>query len=143
MPDITHDFPINAPPARVFAALSDPNLLDEWWTLDSSGVPAMGAQYELNFGPEHHWRAKVTRCTPGKVFELTLTESDKDWKGTTVSMDLTAAKDGTQVRFAHRGWPEANEHYRISSFCWAMYLRVLKRNLEFGERVPYEKRLEV
>jgi hypothetical protein len=58
-------------------------------------------------------------------------------------MELTPTKEGTQVRFAHTGWPEANEHYRISCYCWAMYLRVLKRHLEFGERVPYEKRLEV
>ena len=143
MPDITHDFPINAPPTRVFGALSDPNLLDEWWTADSAGVPAMGAQYELNFGAEYHWRAKVTKCEPGKAFELTMTTSDADWAGTTIGMELTPTKDGTQVRFAHRGWPEVNEHYRISTFCWAMYLRVLKRHLEFGESVPYEKRLDV
>jgi hypothetical protein len=26
---------------------------------------------------------------------------------------------------------------------WAMYLRVLKRHLEHGESVPYERRLDV
>jgi hypothetical protein len=35
--------------------------------------------------------------------------------------------------------PEAG----ISTYCWAMYLRILKRWLEFGEQVPYEKRLSV
>jgi hypothetical protein len=34
-------------------------------------------------------------------------------------------------------------HYRTSSFCWAMYLRLLKRYVEHGEVVPYEKRLDV
>ena len=52
-------------------------------------------------------------------------------------------KDGvTQVRFHHVGWPEPSEHYRISCFCWAMYLRLLKRYVEKGERVPYEARLD-
>jgi Activator of Hsp90 ATPase homolog 1-like protein len=32
---------------------------------------------------------------------------------------------------------------KISSYCWAMYLRILKRYVEFGEEVPYEKRLQV
>ena len=35
------------------------------------------------------------------------------------------------------------EHFRISSYCWAMYLRVLKRGVEFGEAVPYKDRLNV
>ena len=41
------------------------------------------------------------------------------------------------------GWPTPHEHCRISSFCWAMYLRILKRHLEFGENVPYVQRLDV
>jgi hypothetical protein len=45
------------------------------------------------------------------------------------------------VRFAHRGWPDESDHYRTSSFCWAMYLRLLSRALEFGEFVPYDDRL--
>ncbi|MCH8956850.1 SRPBCC domain-containing protein, partial [candidate division KSB1 bacterium] len=38
---------------------------------------------------------------------------------------------------------EANEHYRVSCYCWAMYLRLLKRYVEHGETVPYEDRLDV
>ena len=37
MPDILQEFPIAAEPARVFRAISEPSLLDEWWTLHSSG----------------------------------------------------------------------------------------------------------
>jgi hypothetical protein len=47
-----------------------------------------------------------------------------------------------RATFAHRGWPEANDHYRTSSFCWAMYLRLMKRHLETGEQVPYAIRLD-
>jgi hypothetical protein len=62
--------------------------------------------------------------------------------GTRVSFDLQPTEnDGTQVRFAHRGWPSESDHYRTSSFCWAMYLRLLGRAVEFGEVVPYDDRL--
>lgn len=143
MADILHDFWIKAPPERVFAGVSTPSGLDQWWTRSSSGKPALGAEYQLGFGPEHDWRARVSRCEPGKSFELEMTQSDKDWRGTKVGFELAPAADGTQIRFHHTGWPELNEHHRISCYCWAMYLRVLKRHLEHGESVPYDQRLEV
>lgn len=41
---------------------------------------------------------------------------------TQVGFDLEPSDIGTQVHFYDRGWPEANEHDRISCHCWAMYL---------------------
>ena len=72
-----------------------------------------------------------------------LTKADDDWKGTRVGFHLAAIEGGTQVRFHHTGWPRLNEHYRISCYCWAMYLRILKRYVEHGEAVPYDQRLDV
>lgn len=142
--DILHDFRINAPPARVFEGVSTPAGLDRWWTEHCTGHPSEGAEYVLGFGPGYDWRATVTRCDPGAGFELRMTRADADWLGSRIGFDLEEVGRGeTQVRFHHRGWPAANEHYRISSYCWAMYLRILKRYLEFGELVPYETRLDV
>jgi len=143
VPDIYHDFPIAVEPRRVFEAISAPSGLDQWWTKTSSGRAEAGAQYDLGFGPGYEWRARVSRCVHDKTFELELTSADDDWKGTRVGFDLVATDAVTQLRFRHIGWPATNEHYRISTFCWAMYLRVLRRYLEFGETVPYEKRLDV
>jgi uncharacterized protein YndB with AHSA1/START domain len=140
---ILHDFPINAPTARVFEAISTPADLDRWWTERCAGDPRMGAEYSLRFGPGYDWRATVTRWDPGSAFELQLTRADADWLGSLVGFDLKETAGETQVRFHHRGWPAPNEHYRISTYCWAMYLRILKRYLEHGELVPYERRLEV
>ncbi|MBI3448600.1 MAG: hypothetical protein HY049_06775 [Acidobacteria bacterium] len=47
------------------------------------------------------------------------------------------------MRFHHTGWPTANEHWRVSCYCWAMYLRLMRRFIEHGETVPYEDRLDV
>jgi len=143
MPDILQDFPVAADPGRVFRAVSDPKVLDEWWTLRSAGHASVGAPYDLDFGPDYQWRAVVTKAAPGAAFELRMTGSDADWLGTLVGFDLEPARGGTQVHFYHRGWPEANEHYRISCHCWALYLRILRRHIEYGESVPYDQRLNV
>lgn len=143
MADILHDFPIQAPPERVFALVTTPEGLDQWWTATSGGTPGPGAEYALGFGPGYQWRARMTRYERPRVVEFEMTESDADWNGSRVGFELTPAGGGTQVRFYHTGWPDPNAHYRTSSFCWAMYLRVLKRHLEFGETVPYDQRLDV
>jgi uncharacterized protein YndB with AHSA1/START domain len=136
MPDILQDFPIRAPRARVFAAVSTPAGLDAWWTKRAGGTPAPGNEYELGFGPQYDWRAEVSRCEPEAEFELRITRADADWTGTRVGFRLTDRGDTTGVNFSHTGWPAANEHYRISCHCWALYLRLLRRYLEQGEVVP-------
>jgi uncharacterized protein YndB with AHSA1/START domain len=142
MADILQDFPIRARPPRVFEAVSTPDGLNNWWTLSSAGRPIEGTEYELNFGPEHHWRGVVACCVPDSEFELHITRGDADWTGTYVGFRLELRDRKTWVRFRHSGWPEPNEHFRVSCHCWALYLRVLRRYLESGEIVPYDRRLD-
>jgi uncharacterized protein YndB with AHSA1/START domain len=141
--DIEHEFPIKAGIERVFDAVSTPAGLNTWWTLTASGAPAPGARYEFGFGPAYQWAGVVTRLEPPRLIEWVLTEADEDWIGTRVGLELTAGGAATTVRFHHRGWKDANQHYRVSCCCWAMYLRILRRNIEHGESVPYEQRLDV
>jgi uncharacterized protein YndB with AHSA1/START domain len=144
MPDIIHEFPITANVARVYDAVSTPAGLDQWWTLHSDGVPSDGALYALDFGPGYQWRAHVSEVEKQRIFELELVEAMPDWIGTRVRFELTPIDDEhTQVVFTHVGWPAVSEHFAVSCFCWAMYLRIMRRGLEYGEVVPYDKRLEV
>jgi uncharacterized protein YndB with AHSA1/START domain len=143
MPDIYSDFPINVPAADVFRVVSTPAGLDQWWTKRSAGTPQVGAEYELSFGPEYDWRARVTACAAPRQFEIEITRAGEDWLGTRVGFDITGQGATSLVRFWHTGWPQSNEHYRVSCYCWPMYLRILRRYLEHGETVPYEQRLEV
>ena len=143
MVDILQDFAIQAAQSRVFRAVSTPAGLDAWWTKRAAGEARQGAEYELWFGPEYDWRAKVTRAVRDCEFVLQMTRSDPDWNGTLISFVLEPRQGGTHIRFQHTGWPHANVHFRTSSYCWAMYLRILKRNLEYGEVVAYDRRLDV
>jgi len=140
--DIFHDFVIQAPIDRVFQAVSTPQGLDCWWTQKSAGEAAEGNELELYFGPGYDWRAKVTRSVAPSDLELEMVRADDDWKGTRVGFHLENRQESTQSRFYHTGWPHENEHWRVSCYCWAMYLRLLRRYLEHGEIAPYERRLE-
>ena len=143
MPDILLDLPINAAPAAVFESVATPAGLDRWWTLRSQGAPRLGSEYRLDFGPKHQWRGRVMKFAPFRQFALEIVDADDDWRNTRVGFKLEPRDRGTWLRFSHRGWPARNEHYRISCNCWAAYLRVLRRALEYGEAVPYHDRLTV
>ena len=143
MADIFHYFPINAPIDKVFDTISTPIGLDKWWTKTSKGKVEIGETFHFHFEPDYNWTAIVSKCIPEKEFEWTMQNSDEDWKGSKVGFRLTDKNNVTEVQFYHIGWKEDNEHLRISNFCWAMYLRILKRNLEYGEFVQYADRLNV
>ena len=87
-------------------------------------------------------RLKVRSELLNKEIEFELVEADEDWRGTKVGFSLQEYNGETEVKFHHTGWPELNDHYRISSYCWSMYLRLLKRYVERGEVVHYNDRLE-
>ena len=143
MPDIEQEFVIHAPPDRVYTAIATPQGMDCWWTMTAGGEPVENAVYALGFGPRFDWRGRVTRAVPGSAFELVITVADSDWTGTRVTFELApTGRDATRVRFSHTGWPVANQHWRISCYCWALYLRLLRRYVETGEVVPYPKRLD-
>jgi len=141
MADIFHSFPVNAPIEQVFNAVAVPDGLNQWWTLSSSGQPATGTTYELYFAEDYDWRATVIKAEPPFYLELEMTNATPDWQGTRVIFSLKEKDGGTSVSFSHLGWPANNEHFRTSSFCWAMYLRIMKRYVEFGETVKYGIRL--
>jgi uncharacterized protein YndB with AHSA1/START domain len=144
MANIIHQFTIKAQQERVFEACSTASGLDKWWTKTSSGESRYDGIFRLHFGPQFDWHARVTRYAAPSSFELQISQAHPDWDGTLVGCELTPeGARATGVLFHHTGWPEANEHWRVSCFCWAMYLRILRRYLEYGETVEYEKRLEV
>jgi len=141
MTEIQHAFHIRSTPASVFDAFTTPRGLDAWWTLESEGVPAAGERYRLHFAPDCDWFGRVKHCEPGTSLEWLIEQADADWMGTRVGFELHPKQGETLVEFHHSGWPAANAHFRQSSYCWAMYLRLLRRFVESGDVVPYRDRL--
>ena len=124
-------------------AISTARGLAKWWAQAAKGHTEIGAILDLEFGPGYHWQAQVTEMVPSVEFELVLIKAEPDWLNTTVRFQLIPSADAVEVHFCHQGWPERNDHYNISCYCWAMYLRLLKRYVEHGEFVEYAERLNV
>jgi uncharacterized protein YndB with AHSA1/START domain len=141
--DIFHTLPIRASAAAVFEAMTSSAGLAQWWARSATGEPCVGAEYRLDFGPEYQWTARVASCEPGVALEWEMLDVMDDWKGSRVGFVLRRDGERTWLDFHHVGWADSTEHFRISSCCWAAYLRILRRYLEHGETVPYEIRLDV
>lgn len=137
---IYHDLPIKAPVEKVYAAVTDPTHLMNWWPEYCTGNPVMGETYNFRFGPEYDWYAEVTEAQAPHHFHVKMTKSDPDWDPTSFGFDLEATDQGTQLKFSHRGWPECNAHFRHSSYCWAILLKALKDYVEKGKVIPFAER---
>lgn len=142
MPDICHQFQIKAPISDVCGAISTPEGLDSWWTLSSEGKPAVGEAYRFFFSKQFDWKAEVVRCSENELIEWRFSDAEPDWTGTRLVISLSEKEGLTWIDFRHLEWKSAGDHYRHTSFCWAMYLRLLKRYVERGEVVAYEARNE-
>ena len=138
--NIYHNLLIRSSAEEVFHAISKPEHLNNWWTFESSGSPILGAEYNLNFTDPYNWFCKVSKVQDNASLHLKMTESDKDWLPTTFGFDLETTGQGTLLRFSHTNWEQDNDHFRHSSFCWAMLLNGLKNYIESGDIVPFEKR---
>ncbi|WP_156255855.1 SRPBCC family protein [Sandarakinorhabdus oryzae] len=138
---IVHDLAIRTRPDVVFAAVSTPAGLDSWWTETCSGLAQPDAVYALGFGGDFQWQAKVVSLAPGTSITFEMTDAADDWLGTTISFRLEPAGDAqTILHFRHEGWAEQSDHFRGSSYCWAMYLRLLRLYCETGTVTPYDDR---
>ncbi|AXT20090.1 SRPBCC domain-containing protein [Flavobacteriaceae bacterium AU392] len=137
---IHHDLFIKSDSKTIFDAITQPEHLNNWWTLECSGEPKLNTEYNFYFTPEYNWYGKVIQCMVNESFYIKMTKSDTDWNPTSFGFDLEKMDNGVQLRFSHIGWHECNNHFRRSSFCWAMLLNGLKNYLDKGIIIPFEER---
>ncbi|MEQ8302695.1 MAG: SRPBCC domain-containing protein [Cyclobacteriaceae bacterium] len=138
--NIYHSFAVKASPEKVFDAVSLPEQLVQWWPLKCSGKPVYGETYNFYFGEKYDWLGKVVKCEPSKSFHIKMTKSDADWNPTSFGFDLEIMKEGVRLNFFHSNWPSCNQHFKHSSYCWALLLNGLKDYVEKGTVVPFEER---
>lgn len=141
MHNIFHDLTIHSDVHQVFDAISSPMHLINWWPLRCAGKPELGAVYNFYFDEEFDWYGKVIRFEENRAFHIAMTKSDEDWENTSFGFDLVEIEEGkTKLEFWHKNWPKNNDHFRRSSFCWALLLNGLKGYVENKVIIPFEKR---
>ncbi len=94
----------------------------------------------LYYAEEYDWAAEITVYQPKSHITYQMTIADEDWRRTNISFDISPVEGGCEVSFRHEGWKEANKHFRVSNYCWVMYLLCLKNYCEEGVVLPYEDR---
>ncbi len=137
---IYFNFIIKSDKLSVYNAISEPDHLVNWWPLKCSGIPLEGEIYNFNFTDEYDWYAEVKSCMDQDHIHFKMTKSDDDWNPTTFGFNLKEKEHGTCLNFFHKDWPELNNHFKHSSFCWAMLLKGLKDYLEKGIIIPFKER---
>ena len=137
---IYHDLVIKSNAKEVFNAITTPKEPVKWWPLRCDGSPSLNAIYNFYFSEEYNWYGIVTSIENNKQFFIKMTSADTDWNNTTFGFELNENDNTTQVSFLHVNWPECNQHFKRSSFCWAMLLNGLKNYIEKGIVIPFEGR---
>jgi len=148
MVDIVHRVGIQAPPAKVYAALSTIDGLAGWWTRDTTGDAKVGGAITFRFrspsGEEMGaFDMDVLELSPGKQVRWRVKGGPEEWVGTDVDFSLSRDGDYTVVLFGHRNWREASEFTAHCSTKWATFLLSLRALVETGKGKPSPDDLKV
>ena len=128
---IFHDIEIHCLQDDLFSAFTQSEWLDKWWTVRSEGLPETDHVYRFYFSDEYDWRARVLECHKPDSMTFLMTDADEDWQDTMLSFEIMPINRQAQIlRFEHRNWRSVNEHFRKTSYFWAMYLNDMKNLLE-------------
>ena len=104
-----------------------PECLNEWWTIKSSGLPQMHELYNFYFNEDYNWFAKVINIDFDKTIDFKMTVADADWNDTILNFEiLSKSKTKQTLRFEHKNWKNLNDHFRRTSYCWAIYFQKMK-----------------
>lgn len=127
---------IDAPPGRVFRALTDAGELARWWVSTAETDPRTGGDYVLRFEFEdearnHTYSGRYEQVTPDERVRF-------PWNGafgeTTVEFALGSSDGGTDLRLVHSGWSDdAAETREAHVQGWQFFLDNLERYLTGGE----------
>jgi uncharacterized protein YndB with AHSA1/START domain len=126
---IEHDQFIARPPAAVWRALTEPELLARWWAAGDI-KPVVGHRFMLDMGSWGHQPCEVLEVEPEKLLRYTFAEGTLD---TTITWRLEAEGDGTRLFLEHAGFdpdsPAGQAALRGMGSGWPGLLRRVERAL--------------
>lgn len=108
LPPIVMTITTAASPDAVWAALTEPDRIAEWFT-EASPLGAVGDVYRLDFGDGSVVEGIVTRVEAGRQFAHTWVWTDVEPSSETeVTWSIEPIEEGgTRITLTHGGWAEA------------------------------------
>jgi hypothetical protein len=125
----TTTFTVDQSPEEVYAAI---NNVQGWWTGNpgiEGSADKLGDEFIYNYKPYHYSKQKIVELIPAKkvvwqVLEssINFVEDKSEWKGTTITFDISKKGDKTEVRFTHIGLVPNVECFDSCSNGWNTYI---------------------
>lgn len=118
---------VDRTPKEAFDAI---NNVRGWWSEEIQGsTDRLGGEFTYHYLDVHRCKMKIMEFVPEKkVVWLVLdnhfnfTKDRNEWKGTTISFDISRKSGMTEVRFTHLGLVPAYECYGVCSTAWSSYI---------------------
>jgi uncharacterized protein YndB with AHSA1/START domain len=132
MSDLTQTYDIAAPRAEVFRALTEPAVLDRWWTTSSESDPRPGGAFVYTWEFDDASRNHVQSGAYRELEDGRLVSYPWEAGGETlVSFRLEDADGGTRLTLEHTGFPDdaGRDHHDQG---WAGFLNNLRSVLTGG-----------
>ena len=142
MVDIVFEFDVNAPPDKVYKAVTEEAGYKGWWTTSSAIKPQVGSKAEFKLkdnGQEVVFQTEVTQLEKDKSFAMTVKNAaPPDWPGTKIAVSMAPSPQGTHVVFSHSGFPSTGGSYGYTNYNWGFFMGSLKAFAETGKGMPYQ-----
>ncbi|MBU6478042.1 MAG: SRPBCC domain-containing protein [Xanthomonadaceae bacterium] len=139
MADILHQVQIDAPREAVYRAISTAEGVRSWLSRDADLGVTVGGNGEIRFaGGTRVLKVRLEELSPStRVAWKVLSAAMPTWADTRVEFSMDTEDTGTKLRFAHRGFPPADELFAMSATIWASFLISMKQYLETGKGTPH------
>lgn len=96
---------VAAPRERVWAALTTPELMAEWWVAGDI-APEVGHRFALDMGNFGQQQCEVIEVVPGELITYTFGEGTLN---TTITWRLSEDPAGTRIDFEHGGFDTSSQ----------------------------------
>jgi uncharacterized protein YndB with AHSA1/START domain len=136
--DVVHEISINAPPERVFDAISTTDGIRGWWADDAVYDGKLAGKAQVKFGrpPAALTMETTVFCKDEEILWRCL-NGPPDWIGTNVSWLLESDADGgTRVRLQHSNPRAGAAGPPDQDAIWRELLAGLKQYVEGGAPGP-------
>lgn len=127
-----HDFSttilVDQAPEEVYKAV---NNVRGWWSQEIEGsTDKLNSVFTYHYKDVHSCKMKLIELIPAKkvvwlVMEnyFNFTKDKSEWKGTTITFDISMKGKRTQVRLTHQGLVPEYECFDVCSNAWTDYMR--------------------
>jgi predicted ester cyclase/uncharacterized protein YndB with AHSA1/START domain len=138
MQTILHTVDINAPPERVFDALSTQRGLAAWWTPKVKADIRVGGRVDFTFGRTFNPIMLITALERPKRIAWKCVGGHEPWSDNLFQFEIEQRRDGSVLFFRQEYSRQlSDEEYGRYNFNWGYYLDSLRLLAESGAGKPY------